>query len=167
MGPGIANLVMAASTLQLPVAGTPSAIVTNLVTAGSSNIIAIGSVAGLNSFPTQVALIKYSGTIGGTGFNFSLRTLPSPGYTGYLSNNAANSSVDLVLSALLLAGHMTNGNFRLDIMGNAGGVVDILGSTNLADWVWLATVTNTTGTSAYTDPVTDPRRRYYRAHQIR
>jgi hypothetical protein len=166
MGPGIANFLMADSVLQLPAANTAGAIVTNLTTGGTSNILNISSVIGLSSFPTQVALIKYTGAIAGAGFNLRLGTLPSPGYTGYLSNNAANSSVDLVLAALTLAGRMTNGGFQLTIYGEPGRVIDLLISTNLEDWDWLATLTNTTGAYVFADPSSSSVQRLYRAHQI-
>jgi len=166
IGPGLANFVMADSSLQLQASATPSAVVTNLSTGGASNLLNIGSVVGLNSFPTQVTLIKYSGSIGGAGFNFGLGALPSTGYSGYLSNNAANSSVDLVLSALLLAGRLTNGNFQLTINGQPNRVVDILTSTNLSDWTWFITVTNSSGTSVFIDPAAISAQRFYRAQQV-
>ncbi|HKS37109.1 MAG TPA: autotransporter-associated beta strand repeat-containing protein, partial [Verrucomicrobiae bacterium] len=46
---------------------------------------------------TQFTIIKYSGAIGGAGFNFGLGDVPSPSTDGFISNNVANSSVDLVL----------------------------------------------------------------------
>src|SRR5262249_27016764 len=67
-----------------------------------SNIINIASLSGLSG-PGQVSLIKYAGAIAGAGFNFVLGTLPPDVFAaGYLSNNTANSSVDLVITSLLV-----------------------------------------------------------------
>jgi fibronectin-binding autotransporter adhesin len=73
-----------------------------LETGGSTNLINIGSVPSIFGYPAQFQVVKYSGTIGGVGFdnNLGLGRLPvvSPAYTGYLSNNTANASIDLVLT---------------------------------------------------------------------
>src|SRR5204863_2266169 len=49
--------------------------------------------------PTQLTLIKYSGSIAGSGYNFGFgATAPPPsGFGAFLSNNVAGHSVDLVL----------------------------------------------------------------------
>jgi hypothetical protein len=55
-------------------------------------------VNGTNFVVGQFPLISYSGSIGGDGFTaLSLSSLPS-GVGGYLSNNLANPSVDLVIT---------------------------------------------------------------------
>ena len=72
---------------------------TTLITGGAANTINIASLPVIVSSPVQFALIKYGGTIGGAGFNFTLGALPGGAACGgYLSNNTANSSVDLVLT---------------------------------------------------------------------
>ncbi len=86
------------STITLP--ETPSSVnmtVSSLSTGGKTNIINISAAAPSAHYPVQVTLIKYSGSIGGAGFNFGIGTLPAL-TTGYISNNAANSSIDLVLT---------------------------------------------------------------------
>jgi fibronectin-binding autotransporter adhesin len=102
VGVAIRNFNVTNSTLGLAaqVGGVASAVVTNLTT-GGTNIINIVSIPVLAGYPAQFTLIKYSGTISGAGFNFGRGTLPpSTGnpYAGYISNNTANSSVDLVLT---------------------------------------------------------------------
>jgi autotransporter-associated beta strand protein len=81
---------------------TASNFVTALETGGSTNIINISSVPPIFAYPAQLPVIKYSGTVGGVGFdnNVGLGTLPvvSPAYTGYLSNNTAAASIDLVIT---------------------------------------------------------------------
>jgi autotransporter-associated beta strand protein len=91
-----ANLTLAAS------ATLTNVVVINLTTGGSTNIINVSSVPAVTAYPMQIPLIAYAGAIGGAGFdnNVGLGTLPggSPAYTGYLSNNTATLTVDLVLT---------------------------------------------------------------------
>ena len=96
-GFGVNRFNITNSLLQFSVSGATNCYVTNLVTGGATNFITIGSAAILPSYPTQVTLVKYVGSIGGAGFNFGLNPLP-PTAIGYLSNNTANASVDLVLT---------------------------------------------------------------------
>lgn len=98
------NLNLNTTTL----AFTPNLILTNIVTAnlnvsGATNTITIASVPGL-LYPAQIHLISYTTATGLTNANNTLAklglvlpTLGSP--VGYLTNNAANSSLDLVLTA--------------------------------------------------------------------
>jgi pectin methylesterase-like acyl-CoA thioesterase len=87
------------ATLVLNVTGITNIAVSNLVTAGSSNVICPASVAVFSSYPAQVVLIKYSGAISNAGFNFGFGTnaLPGSAPNAFLSNNVANKSIDLVL----------------------------------------------------------------------
>jgi len=167
MGPGINNFTMVNSALTLSAAGTPSAIVTNFITGGAANFINIGALNGLNSFPTQVSLIKYSGPISGSGFNLGLGTLPAPTYTGYLSNNAANNSVDLVLlkQPFLSGIAALGGQFGFNVASDSNGVVNILTSTNLSSWSLLTTLTNTTGSTLLQYPTTNYPQQFFRAQE--
>jgi len=99
-GPGISLLALTNAALHLRVTtNTTSFVVTNLVTDGAGNVVHIFSMPPIASNPTQFPLIKYSGAVGGAGFNLTLGTLPGALVCGgYLSNNIANSSVDLVLT---------------------------------------------------------------------
>jgi hypothetical protein len=60
----------------------------------------------------------------------------------------------------------SGGQFQFTLTG--GNHFEIQASTNLAstNWTTLATLTNNTGTTNYTDPATDLPRRFYRAHQL-
>jgi len=73
-------------------------VATSLTTSGTTNIINITSAPAFPSYPVQIPLVKYSGSIGGTGYNFGVGSLP-PLYVGHLVNNSANSTIDLVLTA--------------------------------------------------------------------
>jgi hypothetical protein len=88
------------STVQVAVvAGVTNLVATSLVTGGSSNVIAITSLPYIASVPAQFPLIRYSGAIGGSGFNFVLGSLPTDAvYHGYLSNYLAGHTVDLVIT---------------------------------------------------------------------
>ena len=62
---------------------------------------------------------------------------------------------------------LSNGCFSVLLVGAAGQKCDLLASTNLADWVTVATLTNTNGSACYreTSPAGSPRR-YYRARLL-
>lgn len=86
------------TTLQLGNLSTTSAIIaaTNLVTSGTIDITLPGGVPALGEVP----LIKYSGSIGGSGFSaFNLPSLPF-GVTAVLTNDAANQIVGLLVQSV-------------------------------------------------------------------
>jgi len=87
------------STFQLIVSGvnSPNMVTTNLVTGGTTNIISIPSIPVFATYPTQFTLVKYTGTIGGAGYNFGLGSVPGAAPGAYLFNNTANASIDLML----------------------------------------------------------------------
>jgi len=63
---------------------------------GTTNLVNINSVLGVTAYPAQFTLIKYSGTYSGV-TNFGLGTVPNTNTVGYVTNDAANSRVLLVL----------------------------------------------------------------------
>ena len=100
-GPGIATFTMTNATLTVPVSiAGPAVIVTNLTLGGSTNVINISSIPVVSAYPAQFPVVKYTGAIGGVPFNVGRGTLPpsTPAYAGYIANNAANSSIDFVLT---------------------------------------------------------------------
>ncbi len=95
----ISKLALTNSVLNLPLLpGTNNIVVTTLTAGGATNIINIISAPAFTSYPVQIPLVKYSGSLGGTGYNFGLGGLPLL-YAGHLFNDTANSSIDLVLTA--------------------------------------------------------------------
>ncbi len=103
---GLNNLAISNSTLIFPViAGTPNLNLTGLATGGTTNLINITSVPGLPVYPTNLTLIKYSTADSGitnahnvlTTLGVKLPVQGSP--VGYLTNNAGNASIDLVLTS--------------------------------------------------------------------
>ena len=99
----VGNLNLTNANLTIPsTAGSTNVVVTNLVTGGATNIINVTAVPAITNYPAQFPLIKYSGSIGGVGFdnNMGLGTLPaaSPAYEGYISNNTATATIDLVIT---------------------------------------------------------------------
>src|SRR5205807_513056 len=64
----------------------------------------------------------------------------------------------------------TNGNFSFTVQSEPGIQFKILSTTNatapLSNWVQLATVTNTTGATSYTDTSPPASQKYYRAQQL-
>ncbi len=106
------------ATLQMPVSGLQTNFVTTLLNAGgTTNVINITSLPGVITYPTQFPLIAYyPGYL--NGFNFGVSNLPST-YQGFISNNTANSTIDLVLTSgptsitLLEWSGAANGNWDL------------------------------------------------------
>ncbi|MDR3458888.1 MAG: autotransporter-associated beta strand repeat-containing protein [Verrucomicrobiae bacterium] len=94
------TVTLSGATLQLPVSGIQTnVVVTTLNLNGTTNTINISSVpATVITYPTQIPLIAYTGGIGGGGFNMGVSNLPGT-YQGYISNNTANLSIDLVLTS--------------------------------------------------------------------
>ncbi len=118
----ISSVSLTSSVLNLTViSGSNSVVTTSLKTGGAANVINIASAPPFVSYPVQIALVKYSGSIGGSGYNFNLGTLP-PLFAGHLSNNVANASIDLVLTA---------GSGTLAWNGNINGNWD----TTTANWL--------------------------------
>ena len=91
------STVNSAISVAVSHAATPIT-VSSLQTGGSANILNITSAPASPSYPVQFTLIKYTGSIGGAGYNFGLGSLPPLG-VGFLSNNVVNHSIDLVLTA--------------------------------------------------------------------
>jgi fibronectin-binding autotransporter adhesin len=97
---GITTFAITNSTLTLAAFNTTTnAVTTNLLTSGA-NTINISALPPIVAYPAQYVLIKYSGSMTGPGF--TLGTLPpppsGPSFVGYISNNIANGSVDLVIT---------------------------------------------------------------------
>jgi autotransporter-associated beta strand protein len=93
------SLSLSGSTLQLPVSGLQTNVVVSALSLnGATNYIKISTVPATTiTYPTQFPLIAYSGSIAGT-FNVGISNLPGT-YQGFISNNTANSSIDLVLTS--------------------------------------------------------------------
>lgn len=101
IAPGINSLTLSDARIQVAGLGTAQAVIEtgSLTTGGGSNVIDITSVGAVTAYPAQFTIIKYpiGGSIGGAGFNFLLGNVPTASTTGYVTNNEANNSVDVVL----------------------------------------------------------------------
>jgi fibronectin-binding autotransporter adhesin len=91
-------ITLSGSTLQLPVSGLQTnVVVSSLTLNGTTNYINISTVPATTvTYPAQFPLIAYNGSIAGA-FNVGISNLPGT-YQGFISNNTANSSIDLVLT---------------------------------------------------------------------
>jgi hypothetical protein len=58
------------------------------------------------------------------------------------------------------------GPFTCTVSSAPGQHLEILASTNLSNWITLATLTNTTGSTNFTDSAAGISKRFYRAHQL-
>lgn len=92
-------LTMSDSTLQLAISGVQTNVEVGVLTLnGSTNYINISSVpASVTNYPTQMSLIAYGSLSLGADFNMVISNLPGS-YQGYISNNANNLTIDLVLT---------------------------------------------------------------------
>jgi autotransporter-associated beta strand protein len=108
------------SKLTLPVNNGGATIVANTFNAnGSTDTINVSSLPGIGAFPTQLPVISYTAFNGN--YDFVLGSLPGT-YQGYLSNNTAGFSIDLVI---------TNSQVKTDTWrGNVSGNWD----TSTLNW---------------------------------
>jgi len=80
---------------------------------------------------------------------------------------ALSSPFNLISSIFLLSPQRpAGGPFTCTIASPRGQHVEILTSTNLSNWTRLATLTNSTGTTNFTDSAVGFGKRFYRAHQL-
>jgi fibronectin-binding autotransporter adhesin len=172
VAPGLASLSMTNSRLRITSVGsTPVTVETTVfTTGGDSNVIDIASVGNVSGYPAQFTVIKYAGFIDGAGFNFVLGNVPTASTVGYISNNVANASVDLVLldgpKALFWTGSAnSNWDINTSVNWRAFGVtpsvfldVDLVrfddtagaNTVNLTTTVLPSAVTVSNETGAYT-----------------
>jgi autotransporter-associated beta strand protein len=116
------------SQLTLPVNnGGATIVATTLNALGSTDTINISSLPGIGSFPTQLPVISYA--LFNQNYDFVLGTLPGT-YQGYLSNNTANFSIDVVI---------TNSQVKTDTWrGNVSGNWD----TSTLNWSFSGSPAN-------------------------
>ncbi len=110
-GAGVATLNVANASLKLALtnSGNPVAAPVTVDSLMLDTAVTL-NVGGTNWVVGQFPLMSYTGSIGGTGYSaLTLGTLPS-GCAGYLSNNVAALSVDLVVTSapLLVNTNATN-----------------------------------------------------------
>jgi hypothetical protein len=67
---------------------------------------------------------------------------------------------------LLSPQRLTGGQFQFTVSSTPGQHLGILISSNLLNWTTNTTLTNTTGTTSFTDSTTGLSRRFYRAQQM-
>ncbi|MEI7729497.1 MAG: autotransporter-associated beta strand repeat-containing protein, partial [Verrucomicrobiota bacterium] len=118
--------------LSLNVFSAVTNVVTTTLSVGGANTIGISQLPPMSTTTTQLTLIKYT-TLAGA-YNFSLAS----GYRvpGYLSNNIANASIDLVLTNATDA----QGNYPITWTGVKNGNWDINTSTNWVDLLPVPTM---------------------------
>lgn len=94
---GLLSYATTNATLQVSVTGITNIVTTNLVVGGASNVISAPNVAVFATYPRQIPLIKYTALSGAYNFVLDPATLSGAAPDAYLSNNVANSSIDIVL----------------------------------------------------------------------
>jgi hypothetical protein len=146
----VTKVALTNSTLQFSVDRTATNLVaTTLVTGGTSNLISVISLPAVST-PVQIPLLDYSNPIAGAGFNFVLaRPVSGGGFSAYLSNNLANSSVDLLfVSSPAMPPNFSSARISGTnlVFGGTNGIPNwpfyVLSATNLAQpqpWPDIAT----------------------------
>ncbi len=121
------NLTVSNGTLVLALPGIGNALTTPALNAnGSTNYITITQIPGISTYPAQFTAIKFTSLNGALNFGLKGALPVSPGapYTGYISNNVANNSVDFVVTggptSIKWAGYSSGApNSAWDIGGTA------------------------------------------------
>jgi hypothetical protein len=82
-------------------------------------------------------------------------------------HTALSSPFNLITAVGLLSPrHLAGGQFQFTVCSAPGQRLQILASSNLVSWTTNATLTNTTGTTNFTDFTTGLSKRFYRARQM-
>lgn len=116
---GAAALSLNSSTLNVNLgnSGNPAiapVVAGSLTTGGTVSLGVMGSALSVGEFP----LISYTGSIQGTGYSaFTLASLPAS-VGGYLSNDTANASVDLVITNAPVVINPNPTNILYSVSGN-------------------------------------------------
>ncbi len=80
---------------------------------------------------------------------------------------ALSSPFNVIAALRLLSPHRpAGGPFTCTVSSDLGQRLEILGSTNLSNWVTLATLTNSTGLTNFTDSAAGFSKRFYRARKL-
>ncbi len=116
---GAAALNLSSSTLNVNLGSssnpaTAPVVAGSLTTSGTISLGVMGSSLSVGEFP----LISYAGSIGGGGYSaFTLASLPAS-VSGYLSNDTANASVDLVITNAPVVINPNPSNIVYSVSGN-------------------------------------------------
>ena len=136
VGPVISNISITNSTLRLFLSGSVVPVKCTSFTAVGTSTIGFDAISGV-TLPATNHIINY-GAFFGSIANLALGTLPN-GYSGYLTNNTGNSSIDLVLtSSAPSVPHfntisISGGNLTFaGTNGTPNGTFYVLSSTNVA-----------------------------------
>lgn len=126
-GGGNATIALTNATLQLTMTPNnlsyPQVTITNLVTGGTTNTIAIEFSAPATGYPFTNRLVSFAGPIGGAGYNFGLEITNT--FVAQLVTNSAGDEIDLVVVSgptvarnLTWSGTAGNGNWDVATTAN-------------------------------------------------
>ena len=120
------NLAITNGAIGVGLAAVTDAVTTPTLSVNGANTINVGSMPDLLTYPQQFTAIKYT-TLNGAP-NFALGTLPptlSVPYSGYVSNNTGNDSIDVVI---------TNGPTAITWVGYSSGSPNSSWDTSTPNW---------------------------------
>jgi fibronectin-binding autotransporter adhesin len=130
LGAGSA-LTMSNGTIVIGLTAAGNAITTPTLSAlGSTNYVTIASIPSIASYPAQFVAIKYTALDGALNYQLAGPLPASPGtpFTGYISNNVANGSVDFVV---------TGGPSTINWVGYSSGAPSSAWDTTTPNWATL------------------------------
>ena len=97
------NVAASNGTFAVALVSGGSAITTpTLLVGGDTNFISVTSIPAVSTYPAQFTIIKATNSVLGTlnfGLAGALPVSPSTPFAGFVSNNVANNSVDVVITA--------------------------------------------------------------------
>ncbi len=104
---------------------------------GATNFITVASIPAISTYPAQFVVIKATNNVVGSlnfGLGGALPISPSTPFAGYVSNNVANNSVDVVITA---------GPLSIKWAGYDGTGLNSSWDTSTTDWKTFANVLTT------------------------
>ena len=150
-GTGTATLTLNNATLNvnIPGFGNPAAAPIAAGSFGAGGVVNLG-VNGSGFAVGQFPLISYSGSIGGNGFAaLILASLPA-NVSGYLSNNTANASVDVVITSAPPAVNPNPTNILFSVTGSAPAqTLNLSWPADHEGWTLLTNAVGLTATNAW------------------
>ncbi|HWX23167.1 MAG TPA: hypothetical protein VN578_24965 [Candidatus Binatia bacterium] len=149
---------------------------------GSSNMVTVAAttvaydtniftnITHLIDFRATVPEVKASDPWAGQNIGIQFLSTVAPNLIGGVWDLDNVRLTEVVATALNNPG-LTNGQFNFTLQSEPGLPFEVLAGTNVTqpatNWASIATFTNVTGTFGFTDPATNLKQRFYRAHQLR
>jgi hypothetical protein len=145
----------------------------NMVTVAATNVTydtnVFTNITSLVDFQTTIPVVKATDPWAGQNIGIQFLSSVSPDLIGGVWDLDNVRLTETVATALDRPG-WTNGQFSMTLQSEPGLPFEILASTQIdqpaTNWTSIATLTNVTGSTVFTDPATNLNARFYRARQL-